>query len=134
MTSLIHGSLAFFMALLFYPQQQAEFTGDWYFDRFGGPHGEVAHSEDIDKANKQQAGSKFTFTNDGKFRTIQQDGTRNTMDYGYLASRREIILGKDTLKIMLLTAKIMELYPVSGKQPTLFLKRSKNVRTAMSAP
>ncbi|HEV2481542.1 MAG TPA: hypothetical protein VGS79_17850 [Puia sp.] len=118
----------------FYPQQRAEYTGDWYFDRFGGPHGEVSHAPDIEKANKQEAGYKFTFTNNGKFRTVQPDGTTNTTDYGYLVRRREIIIGKDTLKIMLLTAKIMELYPVSGKQPALFLRRNKDEKTAMSAP
>ena len=127
MTPLIHCSLAFFVALSFYPLQQTEFTGDWYFDHFGPRNGQVVKSDEIDKANKQEAGYKFTFTKDGKFRTIQSDGTRNTTDYGYLANRRLIIVGTDTMKIVSLTSQAMELYPINGKQPALFLRRTQSV-------
>jgi hypothetical protein len=53
--------------------QHVDFTGDWYFDRFGGPHGQVLH----------------------------------------------------TPEIVVLTSKVMELYPTSGDKPAMFLKRNK---------
>jgi len=134
MTALIPLSLFLGMAL-FCPLQQPEFYGDWYFDHFGPRNGEVVKSDEIDKANKQEAGYKFTFTKDGKFfRTIQSDGSRNTTDYGYLADRRLIIVGTDTMKIVLLTSQAMELYPINGKQPALFLRRNKDEKKATSTP
>lgn len=134
MTPLLPGSFLVLMALLFCPLQQADYTGDWYFDRFGGPNGEISHTDAIDKANKQEAGYKFTFTKDGKFRTVQSDGTRNTTDYQYIHKGRLIVLGRDTMKIVRLTATAMALYPTNGKQPTLYLRRNKEVKGAGSAP
>lgn len=119
--------MTFFVALLFCPLQQADYTGDWYFDHFGPRNGQVVKSDELDKANKQEAGYKFTFTRDGKFKTTQSDGTRNTTDYGYLADRRLIIVGTDTMKIVSLTAQTMELYPINGKQPAMFLRRTQSV-------
>ena len=106
--------------------QPVTVMGDWYFDRVGGPHGEVSHSKDIVKANADEAGYMFTLTKDGKFTTTQPNGTQNTSDYQYIVKRHEIILGKDTMKIKLLTSKILELYPTNGKQPSLFLRRNKD--------
>src|ERR1700761_5456077 len=74
--------------------QPVTVMGDWYFDRFGGPHGEVSHSAEIVKANKDEEGYMFTLTKDGKFTTTQPNGTQNTSDYQYIAKRHEIILGK----------------------------------------
>jgi hypothetical protein len=54
--------------------------------------------------------------------------------FQYLASRQEIVLHGDTMKIMLLTLDILELYPISGTKPALFLKRNKDGKTSMSAP
>jgi hypothetical protein len=134
MTSLIPCSLVLFAALSFSPLQQTDFTGDWYFDHFGPRDGQVSQKEDIDKANKQEAGYKFTFTKDGMFRTIQSDGTRSSMNYGYRADRRQIILGTDTMKIVSLTSQTMELYPINGKQPALFLRRNKDAKAVVSQP
>ena len=133
MTPLIHVSLVLSVALL-YPQQQAEFTGNWYFDRFGGPHGEVVKNADIDKANQQEAGFKFVFTKDGKFKSIEPNGMHTTKDYEYLAGPRRIIIDGDTMKIAMLTSEAMELCPTNAKQPALFLRRNKEERTAMSTP
>jgi hypothetical protein len=140
MPSILHGSMAILLIGVLghadcsaQAARQVSITGDWYFDRFGGPHGEIAHSPEIVKANKHEAGYQFTLTKDGKFITTQPNGTQNTMDYQYIARRREVILGKDTMKVMLLTSKILELYPIKGKQPALFLKRTKDGKTSMSA-
>lgn len=135
MSSLLHCSLALFVALFTLGAlQQPEITGDWYFDRFGGPHGEVSKGDSIDKATKEWAGYKFVFTKDGRCRTIQQDGARVTKNYEYIPSRGLVIFEKDTMKISLLTAQSLELYPINGKQPALFLKRNKDEKTAMNAP
>jgi hypothetical protein len=134
MTPLIHGSLALLIAFLLFPAQQAELTGDWYFDRFGGPHGEIAKNDSIDKANKKFEGVKFTFTKDGKFRSVEQDGTHNTKAYEYIPGQRLVIVDGDSMKIMLLTAMNLELYPINGRQPTLFMKRSKEGKTVAGNP
>jgi hypothetical protein len=128
MTAFVPISL-FLGITLFWPLQQAEFTGDWYFDRFAEANGEVSHNPDIDKANQQEAGFKFTFTKDGKFKSIGPNGTHTTKDYQYLADSRQIIIDGDTLKIALLTSQVMELCPGSGKQAAMFLRRSKEVKT-----
>lgn len=130
MTPFLHFSAALFLLCFF---QQPDFTGDWYFDRFGGPHGEVAKGDSIDKATKQWTGYKFTFTKDGKCKTTEQDGTRDTKFYQYIADRRLVILEGDTMKIMLLTSRNLELYPTNGRQPALFLRRNK-VAGVASAP
>ena len=133
MSSLLHGSLALFAALFVLGTlQEPEITGDWYFDRFGGPHGEVSKGDSIDKATKEWTGYKFVFTKDGKCRTIAKDGSRVTKNIEYIPDRRLVIFEQDTMKIMLLTAQNMELYPVNGKQPALFLKRNKEEKTAMN--
>ena len=140
MSSFLRGSLTVFLVgflgcadCVAQTGQQVTITGDWYFDRFGGPHGEIANSPNIVKANKDEDGTMFTLTKDGKFTTTQPNGFRNTTDYQYIVKRRLVILGKDTMKVMLLTSKILELYPTNGKQPALFLKRAKGGKTSMSA-
>lgn len=35
--------------------QQNGIYGKWYFDRFGGPHGEIVKDGEIAKANKMKA-------------------------------------------------------------------------------
>jgi len=39
---------------------KVDITGTWYFDRFGGPHGEIAESAEIVKANKLNKGLMIT--------------------------------------------------------------------------
>jgi len=131
MTPFVHFSSALFAAFAFLSSlQQPDFTGDWYFDRFGGPHGEVAKGDSIDKATKKWTGYKFTFTRDGKCKTTEVDGTRDTKFYQYIPEQRLVILEGDTMKIMLLTSRSLELYPTNGRQPALFLRRSKEVGVA----
>ena len=57
-----------------------------------------------------------------------------TIDYKLLDDRREVVIGADTMQIMLLTSQILELYPNDQRQGALFLKRNKDGKTAMSAP
>ena len=57
-----------------------------------------------------------------------------TIDYKLLDDRREVVIGADTMQIMLLTSQILELYPNDQHQAALFLKRNKDGKTAMSAP
>jgi hypothetical protein len=57
-----------------------------------------------------------------------------TSSFRLLAGGHEILLERDTMRIMLLTSEILELYPVSEQKPAMFLKRSKDGKTAMSAP
>ena len=113
--------------------QKAEIYGKWYFDRFGGPHGEIVKDGEIAKANKQNEGFSFTFTNDNKAILQQKNGATMTAPFQLLASRKEIVLQGDTMRIMLLTSDILELYPISEEKPAMFLKRSKDGKTAMSA-
>lgn len=53
--------------------------------------------------------------------------------YKLFPDRKEVIIQGDTMRIMLLTADILELYPTSDTKPALFLKRTKNGKTSMSA-
>ena len=127
---------AFFLLLISYCPtygQKAEIFGNWYFDRFGGPHGELVKDGEIAKANKQNEGYSFTFTKDNKAIFRQKNGATMTAPFQLLESRKEIVLHGDTMRIMLLTSEILELYPISEEKPALFLKRSKDGKTAMSA-
>jgi hypothetical protein len=112
--------------------QKADIYGNWYFDRFGGPHGEIVKDGEIAKANKQNEGVSFTFTNDNKAILQQRNGATMTASFQILAGRKEIVLHCDTMRIMLLTSDILELYPISEEKPAMFLKRSKDGKTAMS--
>jgi hypothetical protein len=114
--------------------QQNAILGKWYFDRFGGPHGEIAESPDIVKANQQNNGISFTFTKDNKMFRVQPDGNSMTVNYQVLPDRKQVVIERDTLQIMLLTSDILELYPITETRPALFLKRSKDGKTSMSAP
>lgn len=113
--------------------QKAEIYGKWYFDRLGGPHGEIVKDGEIAKANKQNEGISFTFTNDNKAILQQKDGSTMTVPFQLLADRKEIVLQGDTMRIMLLTKDILELYPVSEEKPAMFLKRTRDGKTSMSA-
>jgi hypothetical protein len=114
--------------------QQNNILGKWYFDRFGGPHGEIAESQNIVKANQQNKGMALTFTKDNKVTKDLPDGTSSTVNYQLLANRKLIVLAGDTMRIMLLTSDILELYPITETRPALFLKRSKDGKSSMSAP
>ena len=114
--------------------QKAEIYGKWYFDRFGGPHGEVVKDGEIAKANQLNKGISFTFTKDGKAVLEQADGAKMNSTFQYLAGHEEIVLHGDTMRIMLLTSDILELYPTSYTKPAMFLKRNKDGKTSMSAP
>jgi len=129
--------LAVFLLLLSYCPgygQKVEIYGKWYFDRFGGPHGEIVKDGEIAKANKQNEGFSFTFTNDNKVILQQKNGATMTAPFQLLTSRKEIVLKGDTMRIMLLTPDILELYPISEEKPAMFLKRSNDGKTTMSAP
>jgi hypothetical protein len=117
--------------------RQNSILGTWYFDRFGGPHGEIAESKDIVNANQQDKGMMFTFATNNKFIVNRPDGgssPNGTQDYQVLQNSRLIVIGIDTMRIMLLTSDILELCPTSGPRAALFLKRSKDGKTSMSAP
>jgi hypothetical protein len=138
MPNLLQRSL---MLLLVFPclynVQQTGITGVWYFDRFGGPHGEVSESAETVKGNQVNKGLVFTFRNDGKLVTSKPgkpDQGSATVNYQVFYQRNEIVIGRDTMRIMLLTKEILELYPKNESRPALFLKRSKDGKTAMSAP
>ena len=128
-------SLAVCLLLAFsYPGfgQKAEMYGKWYFDRFGGPHGEIVKDGEIAKANKQNEGISLTFTRESTAILQQKNGATMTAPFRILDDRK-IILRGDTMRIMLLTSDILELYPVSETKPAMFLKRDKDGKTAMSA-
>ena len=112
--------------------QKAEIYGKWYFDRFGGPHGEVVKDGSIAEANKENEGFSLTFTKDNKAVLERRDGTKMNAYFHYLASSEKIVLQEDTLQIMLLTSDMLELYPVSETKPAMFLKRNKDGKTSMS--
>jgi hypothetical protein len=117
--------------------QKADMKGVWYFDRFGGPHGEIAESPEIVKANKMNKGMTMTFTNEGKMITKPPGGNTNdnsVVNYEVFYDRKEVIIDGETMKIMLLTSEILELYPKNENRAALFLKRSKDGKTSMSAP
>jgi hypothetical protein len=117
--------------------RQISILGVWYFDRFGGPHGEIAESEDIVKTNQHDKGMMFTFTKDNKLIVTLPDGASNpngTQDYRVLQNPRLIVIAGDTMQIMLLTSDILELYPKNESKAALFLKRSKEGKTSLSAP
>ena len=114
--------------------QKAEIYGKWYFDRFGGPHGEIANDGEIGKANKLNKGMMLTFTKDNKAIMQQKNAPAMTASFQLLTNRNEIVLRGDTMRIMLLTSSILELYPISDNKPAMFLKRSKDEKTALSAP
>jgi hypothetical protein len=117
--------------------QQPGILGVWYFDRLGGPLGEIASDPQILKANKQNEGLSLTFAKDNKMISSQQVGAKlnnSTVDYKVSYDRKQVIIGGDTMRIMLLTSDILELYPVNERRPALFLKRSKEGKTVMSAP
>lgn len=113
--------------------QKAEIYGKWYFDRFGGPHGEVVKDGAIAEANKQNEGLSITFTKDDQAILDHGDGAKMNGSFHYLANQGKIVLQGDTLQIMLLTTDILELYPISETKPAMFLKRNKNGKTSMSA-
>jgi hypothetical protein len=54
--------------------------------------------------------------------------------YQVFYDRKEVVIDGETMKIMLLTSEILELYPRNESRPALFLKRSKNGKASMSAP
>jgi hypothetical protein len=117
--------------------QKADIKGIWYFDRFGGPHGEISEDSEIVKANKENKGLTMSFTKDNKMISEQPGGMRvnnSVVNYQVFYDRKEVIISGDTLKIMLLTSEILELYPKDESRPALFLKRSKDGKTSMSAP
>jgi hypothetical protein len=117
--------------------QRNSIQGIWYFDRFGGPHGEIAESPEAVKANRQNEGTMFNFTADNKLITSLQGGSinnNNTQNYQVLSDRRQIIIGGDTMQIMLLTPDILELYPITETKPAVFFKRTKDGKTSISAP
>jgi|GEM_PF-3208567 len=134
MLRLIYPSV-YFLLFSFCPYfwQRAEIYGKWYFDRFGGPHGEIVKDGEIAKANKQNEGISFTFTNDNKAILQYKNGATVAAPFQLLPSRKEIVLHGDTMHIMLLNSEILELYPVGEEKPAMFLKRSKDGKTAMSA-
>ena len=113
--------------------QKAEIYGKWYFDRLGGPHGEISKDPEVAKANKQNEGLLFTFTKDNKAIFEQKDGTSMNVSYQLLGDRKQLVLQGDTLRILLLTSDILELYPTNESRPAMFLKRSKDGKTTMSA-
>lgn len=126
-----------FVLLCSWNIQQLDVTGVWYFDRFGGPHGEIAESSSIVKANQQNKGTIYNFEKDRTLVRSRPGGTAgdvSTIKYQILYPSKLVIIGGDTLKIMLLTSQILELYPKDETRPALFLKRSKDGKTAMSAP
>jgi hypothetical protein len=55
---------------------RVDLTGLWYFDRFGGPHGEISESPEIAEANKLNKGLTITFSNDNKMTSTQGGGTK----------------------------------------------------------
>lgn len=117
--------------------QKPDLSGTWYFDRFGGPHGEIAESPEIVQANRQDQGLTFTFAKDHKLIKSQEGGpniNNSTATYQVFYNRRQVIIEGDTLQIMLLTSEILELYPKNESRAALFLKRSKDGKTLMSAP
>jgi len=57
--------------------QTANISGIWYFDRFGGPHGEISESPEIVKANKVNKGLTITFGNDNKMISKLPGGNSN---------------------------------------------------------
>lgn len=117
--------------------QKPDISGTWYFDRFGGPHGEIAKSPEIVKANKQNEGLTLTFTKGNKMISSQPGGMKinnSTVNYQVLYDRKQVIIDSDTMRIMLLTSEILELYPKNETRPAIFLKRSKGGKTVMSAP
>jgi hypothetical protein len=132
---------AFLYLLLFFfsycKDQKSYILGTWYFDRYGGPHGEISQSPKIVEANNLSKGLMITFTRDNKM-IFDQPGRKPestaTEIYQMPAGLNQIICGGDTLKIMLLTSEILELYPKDEMRPALYLKRSKDGKTAMSAP
>jgi hypothetical protein len=113
--------------------QKAEIYGKWYFDRFGGPHGETSKDGEIAKANKQNEGYSFNFTHENTMIVTQATGSARKVPYELFPGRIIIINQVDTMRIMLLTADILELYPASDTKPALFLKRTKDGKTSMSA-
>ena len=119
--------------------QQKGILGKWYFDRFGGPHGEIAERSDSDmlRANKQDIGTTFTFAADNKLTVSPPGGSKNdsrSQDYQLFPDRKLVVIGSDSFRIMLLTSDILELYLVNETKPALFLKRTRDGKTAMSAP
>ena len=113
--------------------QQNGIYGKWYFDRFGGPHGEIVKDGEIAKANKRNEGFSFDFTKENTMIVTQSSGKTMKVPYKLFPDRKEVIIQGDTMRIMLLTADILELYPTSDTKPALFLKRTKNGKTSMSA-
>ncbi|HEV3223994.1 hypothetical protein [Pedobacter sp.] len=117
--------------------QQADIRGVWYFDRFGGPHGEISKDSEIVKANKINKGLIITFKDDNKMISKPPGGNANNnsvVNYQVFYDCKEVIIDGETIKIMLLTSEILELYPKDESKPALFLKRSKDGKTSMSAP
>ena len=119
--------------------QKPEIFGKWYFDRFGGPHGEISSDPGIANANKHNEGLTMNFTTDNKMIGIRKNGTvadTFTTHYRIINPGRLLVMGgqSDTMRIMLLTSDILELYPTSDTKPAMFLKRNKDKKTSMSAP
>lgn len=50
-----------------------------------------------------------------------------------IMDRKEVIIDDETMKIMLLTSEILDLYPKDENRPAPFLIRSKDGKTSMSA-
>jgi hypothetical protein len=129
----------FILSILLCPTrfQQPEITGTWYFDRYGGPHGEISKRAEILEANRLYQGTSFIFTKEGiLIRDFPHGRQHNTTSINYRINypSRLAIIGTDTMRIMLLTPQILELYPNNGKSMAMFLKRKKEGKTAMSAP
>jgi hypothetical protein len=121
-------------AISCYSLQSQNITGTWYFDRFGGPYGEKAQSAEILKANQQNAGISFNFSQDNKLIIVNPDGTRKTVNFTEIPAKKLLVIASDTMRIMLHTADILELYPISETKPAVFLKRTKDGKTLMSEP
>src|SRR5882757_5169108 len=112
--SMLHSlHLSVFLMLIFSfssNAQKPDILGKWYFDRFGGPHGEIAESAEIVKANKLNKGLMITFTKNNKMIYSQPGGMRQNnsiADYQVSYDLRQVICAGDTLRIMLLTSEIL---------------------------
>jgi hypothetical protein len=98
---------------------------------------EIEENGEIGKANKTNKGMTMTFTNDGKMISKPPGGNTSNnivVNYQVFYDRKEVIIDGETMKIMLLTSDILELYPKNESRAALFLKRNKDGKTSISAP
>jgi hypothetical protein len=107
--------------------QKAPITGLWYFDRFGGSHGEIAQDSSVIKVNMENKGLTINFTTDNKLISSQPGGLeRNkfTTSYKILDDQSKIIINGDTMTIKVLTKDMLELF-IDNSMTALFLNRAK---------